>query len=285
MLPSLFPIGLSLFAYDTNIKGIKSSFSLQVQRGMKTVYTNYISELNKIADNYIRIGKFKESEIIQNEIQINLGYLKLTSSSYNFIFENRIELPEKAENARRTRDEKIKSGLTKLISKCIQDLKLVQNRLIRTQNIEGSDEVGREIAIKISELDMIKSLNKLENFSDLNLPTPSLTVNNLLPVADNSKTIVLNDGTKLEMIFVKPGRFKMGSPVNETGRKNDEKQHEVLFTKGFFLGKYEVTQAQYKAVMERNNMGINSNPSKWNGCRIVLSNRLHLMILKYSLKN
>ena len=44
--------------------------------------------------------------------------------------------------------------------------------------------------------------------------------------------------------------FTMGSPVGETGRQSDrEQEHNVSFTKGFYLGKYEVTQAQYEAVM------------------------------------
>ena len=34
----------------------------------------------------------------------------------------------------------------------------------------------------------------------------------------------------------------MGSPETEAGRGNDETQHEVTLTKGFYLGKYEVTQ-------------------------------------------
>ena len=41
----------------------------------------------------------------------------------------------------------------------------------------------------------------------------------------------------------------MGSPVTETGRGSDETEHNVTLTKGFYLGKYEVTQTQYEAVM------------------------------------
>ena len=41
----------------------------------------------------------------------------------------------------------------------------------------------------------------------------------------------------------------MGSPTTETGRISDETLHDVTLTNGFYLGKYEVTQAQYEAVM------------------------------------
>jgi formylglycine-generating enzyme required for sulfatase activity len=44
----------------------------------------------------------------------------------------------------------------------------------------------------------------------------------------------------------------MGSPANEAGRYNDEgPQHQVTVS-GFYMGKYEVTQAEYQAVMGTN---------------------------------
>jgi hypothetical protein len=63
-------------------------------------------------------------------------------------------------------------------------------------------------------------------------------------------TVDLNSTVNLEMIWVEPGTFTMGSPTTEEGRSDNETQHEVTLTKGFYLGKYEVTQAQYDAVME-----------------------------------
>ena len=56
----------------------------------------------------------------------------------------------------------------------------------------------------------------------------------------NFKTHLVPSADNLEMIWVEPGKFMMG----ETG-----KQHQVTLTKGFYLGKYEVTQAQWKGVM------------------------------------
>ena len=67
----------------------------------------------------------------------------------------------------------------------------------------------------------------------------------------------------MDMIFCPPGTFTMGSPTNETGREGDETQHQVTLTNGFYLGKYEVTQAQYETVMTGNSEGLNAKPSKW----------------------
>ena len=69
----------------------------------------------------------------------------------------------------------------------------------------------------------------------------------------------------LSMIWVKPGTFTMGSPTSETGLGFSETQHQVTLTKGFYLGKYEVTQAQYQTVMNGNSAGLGTDPSQFKG--------------------
>ena len=64
------------------------------------------------------------------------------------------------------------------------------------------------------------------------------------------------------MIWVEPGTFTMGSPVGESARSEDETQHEVTISEGFYLSKFEVTQAQYQAVMEGNTDGLSATPSQ-----------------------
>jgi formylglycine-generating enzyme required for sulfatase activity len=58
-------------------------------------------------------------------------------------------------------------------------------------------------------------------------------------------------GMKLRRIPA--GRFTMGSPKEETARLDSEgPQHEVEITRAFYLGKFEVTQGQYRQVMGEN---------------------------------
>jgi formylglycine-generating enzyme required for sulfatase activity len=58
------------------------------------------------------------------------------------------------------------------------------------------------------------------------------------------------DGPKMEFVRIPAGSFYMGSPATEEGRDDNEGPvHEVRITKPFYMGKYEVTQAQWKAVM------------------------------------
>ncbi|MBO4545877.1 MAG: SUMF1/EgtB/PvdO family nonheme iron enzyme, partial [Verrucomicrobia bacterium] len=71
-------------------------------------------------------------------------------------------------------------------------------------------------------------------------------------------TIPLSGDVDLDMIWVEPGNFTMGSYESEDGRDEDENEHRVTLTEGYWLGKYEVTQAQYEAVM-------GSNPSQFTG--------------------
>jgi formylglycine-generating enzyme required for sulfatase activity len=49
--------------------------------------------------------------------------------------------------------------------------------------------------------------------------------------------------------LIRPGKFTMGS---STGSKDEQPPHEVEITKPFYLGQYEVTQGQWKAVMRNN---------------------------------
>ena len=69
----------------------------------------------------------------------------------------------------------------------------------------------------------------------------------------------------IEMIWVNPGEFQMGSSFDSPVRIMDEKPHQVKITKGFYLGKYEITQRQYALVMEDNIVELKPRPSRFSG--------------------
>ncbi|MEM7698128.1 MAG: SUMF1/EgtB/PvdO family nonheme iron enzyme [Verrucomicrobiota bacterium] len=59
----------------------------------------------------------------------------------------------------------------------------------------------------------------------------------------------------IEMVWCPPTGeegFMMGSPEDEEGRRDNELQHRVVLTKGFWLAKTECTQGQWESVMESN---------------------------------
>lgn len=70
-----------------------------------------------------------------------------------------------------------------------------------------------------------------------------------LPV---EKTIELGSEVSIELVFVPAGEFDMGSSPSELKRDSDEGQHHVKLTKAFYMGKFEVTQLQYRVIMKDN---------------------------------
>ena len=64
----------------------------------------------------------------------------------------------------------------------------------------------------------------------------------------------------MEFVLIEAGTFAMGSPATEEGRDGDEGPvHQVTLSQPFSLGKYEVTQGQWAAVMGH-------NPSRFSAC-------------------
>ena len=58
----------------------------------------------------------------------------------------------------------------------------------------------------------------------------------------------LGNGQRMKMLLIPAGRFMMGSDPTAGFDRDESPQHEVLICKPFYLGAYEVTQAQYRAV-------------------------------------
>jgi formylglycine-generating enzyme required for sulfatase activity len=77
----------------------------------------------------------------------------------------------------------------------------------------------------------------------------------------------LGNGVQLEMVLIAGGSFLMGSPEHELERRESESpQHEVTI-KPFCMGKYPVTQAQWKAVaaLPQVNGELDADPSEFKG--------------------
>jgi formylglycine-generating enzyme required for sulfatase activity len=80
------------------------------------------------------------------------------------------------------------------------------------------------------------------------------------PKPGDVDTVDLGGGVKLELEWVPAGSFQMGSPSSESGRSGDEGPVHTVELDGFWMGKYEVTQEQYEAVMVK-------NPSSFKGAK------------------
>jgi len=77
-----------------------------------------------------------------------------------------------------------------------------------------------------------------------------LAIATLLAAGSDKAPEYKGDGPKMEFVRIPAGSFHMGSPPSEKDREDDEGPvHKVHITKSFYMGKYEVTQAQWKTVM------------------------------------
>jgi formylglycine-generating enzyme required for sulfatase activity len=116
---------------------------------------------------------------------------------------------------------------------------------------------GAYIAIaraKIKRLETVK--NRLPNTGPVdsggNVATPSKGVENSNAVRPKS----FKNRQGIEMVYIPPGEFSMGSA---NGELDEKPVHNVTIAQGFFMGKYEVTQAQWQVVM-------GNNPSYFKDC-------------------
>ena len=73
----------------------------------------------------------------------------------------------------------------------------------------------------------------------------------------------LPGGGEMAFVWIEPGVFQMGS---DNGSSNERPVHEVEISRGFWLGKYEVTQGEWEAVM---------GETPWSGRAYVRSNSSH----------
>ena len=95
----------------------------------------------------------------------------------------------------------------------------------------------------------------------------ALLVVSMVTGCDGGTSVVQPDGPEwdwqralgMEFVWIPDGTFVMGSPEGEAGRDDDERQHEVRISQGFWMGKYEVTQGEWEAVM-------GANPSEFKAC-------------------
>ncbi|MFN6560961.1 MAG: SUMF1/EgtB/PvdO family nonheme iron enzyme [Nostoc sp. ChiSLP01] len=158
--------------------------------------------------------------------------------------------------------------------------------LLQEKAVVISDELGQIIDKLLKHLPKERYQSAAEVLEDLNspktkIPTTIITIPQpqLLPVHPNTTSLQtfefdvvkvdatgkqisrqrhsanffvedLGNGVILEMVSIPGGTFIMGSPENE-GKTNESPQHQVKVS-AFFMGKYEITQAQYEAIMGTN---------------------------------
>ena len=148
--------------------------------------------------------------------------------------------------------EACREGVAKKTDKCPKCGHPTADSVVAYKKAVEAEKARREEQRKREEEQMRLAKIEAEQKRQWELGKPARTKAAHEKLGDEFTIPSLN----LEMIWVEPGTFTMGSPTTEADRGKDETQHKVTLTNGFYLGKYEVTQSQYEAVM-------NHNPSKF----------------------
>ena len=83
-------------------------------------------------------------------------------------------------------------------------------------------------------------------------------INNRRPGKAEYFTLNLPKGVTMDLVSIPGGKFLMGAPASEEESEDSERPQHWVTVPPFFLGKYQVTQAQWEAVM-------GNNPSRFEG--------------------
>ncbi len=77
----------------------------------------------------------------------------------------------------------------------------------------------------------------------------------------------LGNGVSLDMVYIPGGSFIMGAPVGERGSSDREHPQHKVTVQPFFIGKYPITQAQWRAVaaLPKLQRDLEPDPSRFQG--------------------
>ena len=77
------------------------------------------------------------------------------------------------------------------------------------------------------------------------------------PTRANAPVVrTMTNSIDMQLARIPAGKFTMGSPLSEVERENEEVPHTVEITRPFYMGVYEVCQAEFAAVMGRREQAI-----------------------------
>jgi formylglycine-generating enzyme required for sulfatase activity len=124
--------------------------------------------------------------------------------------------------------------------------------------------------VAVDPADRRRAMNKIIDLTQRSHQTGSDKIKTELSLF----RVSLGDNLDLEMVRIPSGKFMMGSPDDEIDRfSNESPQHRVMVPE-FFVGKYPITQAQWRAIAQQPPVAreLNPDPSSFKGDQLPVEN-------------
>jgi len=129
--------------------------------------------------------------------------------------------------------------------------------------VEGENEnQTQEITVfhnSISEVFFVKKNGAKSAVPPMAITRPETPTQNSTTAPQTAPASPITNSIGMKFVYIEPGSFDMGSPSDEPGRRNNEIQHKVILTQGYYMQTTEVTQGQWRSVM-------GNNPSRFKDC-------------------
>ena len=214
-----------------------AAISVGSEHRYKVTCANYIPE-----EDVVRTDKAEKIEK-QIELRPNFGYITIKSE------------PSGAD----VYVDDVKAGVTPYLMK-----KITLGRHTVEIRKYGYETQADMVMIKVDEVNkQFENVKLVEDKSVAKQPVPTTPVAQV--TSFDNKTFTVN-GVSFEMVAVKGGTFTMGCTSEQGGDcYNDEKPTHRVTVSDFMIGKFEVTQKLWKAVM-------GSNPSYFKGDNLPVEN-------------
>jgi formylglycine-generating enzyme required for sulfatase activity/uncharacterized caspase-like protein len=134
--------------------------------------------------------------------------------------------------------------------------------------IQRESQISEAIRTKLRRLQQTLKLRDEDTAQiEAAFPLPTSPSRPTSPPSFTSFTENLGNGIALDMIAIPGGTFWMGAAQDEEGASSDEyPQHQVTIAP-FYMGKFPVTQAQWKAIaaLPKMNADLDAKPSYFKG--------------------
>ena len=145
-------------------------------------------------------------------------------------------------------------GMVKLKASAPSNLQITLSKEVASMNQTSKTAIPQQSQTQ-------RPVSQTQPVSSMASSSTTSTSSNIIDssTSGNTLTIPVKNGISIEMVKVEAGSFDMGATSEMQNPYSDEKPvHRVTLTNNYYVGKYEVTQALWQAVM-------GSNPSIFKG--------------------